>query len=314
MDIMGFVKQHPVPVGIGFVVLLVVVSASRNSGGSAGSKTAAAAAYATAANAQNAQVMAINSATAQALGAQSVEKFKASESAAVQRQGLATSALTSLAGVSAAIGASSNQTLTQTLQIATAGQVSKDQIAADLEKQTRSINGGIKMNADTLAAQIRLNENDNNFKLAQIGKTTQGNLDLMQMMGSNAVTLAGVNGATALALADKQITQAFGLADRETIQQFGLSDRTIAGQVKLADVLGGYDMGKLKLQLDATERNLPSIMQNAENMAKINGKTATDITYWQHKAGMTTAQAAKNKSDWGIVTDIGGTIAKFFGF
>lgn len=80
------------------------------------------------------------------------------------------------------------------------------------------------------------------------------------------------------------------------------------GQLDLMHLQGDISTTQLGMNIDANAKSLPMILQSAQEMARINGGNQLAIVQAQTKAADTTAQAAKNKSDWGIV----GNIASLF--
>lgn len=252
MDVMGVVKEHPIPIVIGVVVLLLIASASRSGGSTGGGNGAA---YAAQANAMGVQMAGISSSAQIELGAQATERYKVGQNAALARTGVVANMFEVMTGAMSDQILSNGANTLKVTQDVLARQANGDILAANERANTAKINGGIKVNADNLAAQITMNTNDNNFKLNEIGAKTNGSIAMIMAGGAVQKDLLVTNNAFAAA-------------------------------------------------------NLPTLLQHAENMLSIGGKNQLEIVNSQTGAAKTTAQAAKNKSDWGIVTNIA---SMFFG-
>jgi hypothetical protein len=197
-NIIEVAKKHPVPIGIGVVVLLVLVMSSRSSAASSGSNAGAYLQAQQIAASSNGQIAALNSQTAVALGAQSVEKMSIQEQAASIRANGAMSLFASLAGVNAQVAMNDSNNAAKTVVASFANKQAMTQLDNDYMIQQQAIGANIKMNGDKLAAAKSMLESDNNFKLAAIGATTQGDIakigaiseaDLKSQNQQNAFTL-----------------------------------------------------------------------------------------------------------------------------
>lgn len=254
MQIIELVKSHPVPFGIGAVVLLLLVM---RSGGSTATAQSNGSALAQASMANNTQLAQINAGTSVSLGAQSVEAAKNAQDAATARTGVMASLFNSMVQGNAAVSVGMASVNAGTVQKAIDASAAREQMTLNYQAQQSQIQAGVTTAANTLAGQIQMHLDDNNAKLSAIGLTTQGNLDLLAKGGEISTTQLGMN-------------------------------------------------------LSAQATSLPMILQSTENMARITGGNQLAVVQAQTKAADTTAQAAKNKSDWGIVGNIIGSIASFF--
>lgn len=267
-NIIEVAKKHPVPIGIGVVVLLVLVMSSRGSAASSGSNAGAYLQAQKIAADSNGQIAALNSQLSLGLGAQSVEKMSIQEQAASIRANGAMSLFASLAGVNAQVAMNDSNNAAKTVVASFANKQAMTQLENDYSIQQQTIGANIKMNGDKLASAKAMLESDNNFKLAAIGATTQGDI-------------AKINAISEADLKSQNQQNAFTLTTMPSIFAHAESMAKITGQ-------------------------------NAANIYTIQGKTATDIASLQTQAARTQAQGQKNKSDWGIVTDIGKIVASFF--
>ena len=204
---MSFIKAHPVPIGIGVVIVLVIVvsSSGGSSSGNSGELSLKSQALQNAANekamAANSQIAGINAAAGVSLGQQSVEKYKVSEAAALSRTDTAMRALATFVGADSQRAIADKGSLLATTQAAFshASNIKASQDKLDLG--TLVVNSEITKNADTLAAQITLATNDNNFKLNAIGKQTQGDLSKLVQVGMNSNSLEQIKNTGMLDLA-----------------------------------------------------------------------------------------------------------------
>jgi hypothetical protein len=135
---------------------------------------------------------------------------------------------------------------------------------------------------------------------AQLVKNTQD--------ANNARALMEINGANARAVTNASAA----IASKQMDNQLAINAND--NNFKLAQI-GAQTQGAVTLlgmNLDFQGKYLPTVLQSAENMATINGKSAAEIARIQTQAANTTAQAGKNKTDWGIVTDVGKIVASLF--
>lgn len=250
MNVIEVVKEHPIPVVVGVVIILLLMS--RGGGASSPGNTAALAVQ------NNTQIAGINAQTAVSLGAQATERYKAGESAAIARMGVASDIFATATNASAAQATNNSANNLKVVQQTFARAMNLDNLQADSENKQRAINAGLLSQQRNLDAQLAAQKNDINFKLNEFTQTIDAN-------GS-----------------------------------------------------------ALDKQLSFTKDNLPTLLQHAENMLKIggsnaqalatiNGNTTLGVAQYQTDAQRTAADAAANKSNWGIVSDIGSTIAAFFG-
>jgi len=273
MDIMQVIKDHPVPI-IGGVILLLILSRAGGSSSSSGGSGNAAAAYAA-----QSQITGINAQTSIALGAQSVEKAKIAADAATIRSSAAESFMASIAGManSSMINESNNQV--KNITNLYSNQQNLEKIKNDYDIGVKTINANISMNKDKLAAQQKAYETDANFKLASIGATTNGNLAMI-----------GASKDAQLALNAQQ--NAFTASTLPTLMQ---------QQQTMAKISGDYNLSMLQAS-----------GLNAQQLAQISGDSAAKLASINTQAQNTLAQSQKNKSDWGIVGNIFGSISDLF--
>jgi hypothetical protein len=183
MDIVNVVKEHPVPVGLGvFIVLILIFSRSSNTASVANSGAAAA-------MNGTVQLAGLSANTSVALGAQSVQNNKIQQDAANARFGIASGLLSTIASFGAQTEAQSTDNAFKIVQSAMSNDVQKTALADDLTKSTNTINANVKMNADNLSAGLKaLVESDNN-KINLVGAQTQGSVAVIQAGGNVASDL-----------------------------------------------------------------------------------------------------------------------------
>lgn len=194
MDVIAVVKEHPIPVVIGVVIVILIISRSGGtvSNGSVNSGSLALQSQQLAVQ-SNTQIAGINSQTAVSLGAQATERYKAGESAATTRAGIAASL------VNTSIGALSQQALDDSannlkiVQATFARAINNDNLAADSLNKQNAINANVQMNVNDIQGQIIRQNSDNNFKLSQIGAATGGSLTLLNAQGQIQKDLLGMN-------------------------------------------------------------------------------------------------------------------------
>lgn len=235
MNVMAIIKEHPVPVGIGVVVILLLIISSRNSSSSSGSGAASYLQAQQIATSSNTQMAAINSQASIALGAQSVDRYKIAESAAIERTNIVGNIFATMTGTNAQVTMNNSNNLFKSLQSGYAHAENMDQLDKNFIVQQQAISGNIKMFGDKLSADQTALVTNVNATLNALGQT-----------------------------------QAY------------------------------------------TERNMPTLLQHSENMAKIAGSNQLAIVTRQTEAANTSADASKNKSDWGIVSDIGKIVLSLF--
>lgn len=282
MQIIEMVKSHPVPFGLGLVVLLLLVTR----GGSTTAAQSNGSALAQQSMANNTQLAQINAGTSVALGAQSVDAAKNAQAAALGRTTLATQALTAMvtsnANSSVAMAGVNATSVKNALDASTA----RTQMQLNNDTQMATITAGQTTAANTLAAQVQMHLDDNNNKLSQIGLTTQGNLALLGLTGQNAVTLSAQNGANGI------------------------------GAINAA---GAISTNQLGMNIASYQTSLPSLLQSTENMAKINGGNALAIVQAQQQAAIikansqADAQQTKDDQSWlGSLGSLASTVFSFF--
>lgn len=224
-----------------------------------------------------------------------------SNAAAYQAQ----SQLTSInAGTSVALGAQS---------------VDRAKIAEDAATTRAGVMAGLFSTLAGLSAQTTLKGQDNTLKIVQSSFSSADNQK--QLDNQLALGTATVN-ANVRMNSDKLAAEHSNLIDDNN---FKLSQIGLQTQGSIAMIGAGKDAQlALAAQNNAfTASTMPSIFaqqallagmgyKSASDLATITGQNATNIAQIQVGPSQTAAQAGKNKSDWGIVTDIGKIIGSFF--
>lgn len=182
MDIMGVVKEHPVPIGIGVVVILLIVFARGSNGATTSNAGAFLQAQSIAANSNN-QLAEITTRGNIALGQQSVDRTRIAMDSATARTGMVASLFATMVGTGAQVQMSRDTNAVKSQQQMLASNANMLETGANLKLGQESIAAGIKVNADKLGAMIRMNETDNNTKLTAMGMQTNGDLQKMQLQG-----------------------------------------------------------------------------------------------------------------------------------
>lgn len=267
-NVITIVKQHPVPIGIGVVVVLLLLMSRGSSAASSGSNVSAYLQAQKIAADSNGQIAALNSQSSVALGAQSVEKMSIQEQAANQRAGLASSLFATLAGVNAQVSMNSNNNAAQTVVASFANQQNMAKISNDFAVQQSTIGANIKINGDKLAAAKDMLESDNNFKLAAIGATSQGD-----------IATIGALSAADLASQDKQ--NAFTLTTMPSLLQHAETMAKITGQnaVNLYTIQGKTATDIAGLQTDAA-RTAAQGQKNKSDWGIVSGIASTVASFF----------------------------------
>jgi hypothetical protein len=195
MDVVGIVKEHPIPIVVGVVILLLLMSRSGGSSGGGGNVAAFAAQANSLAAQTNVQISGINSANQIAMGAQATERYKVGQNAALARAGIASDMFEVMTGAASQQILSNSANTLKITQDVLARQANGDILASNERANTAKINGAIQLNADALSAQIRMNADDNNFKLNEIGAKTNGSIAVMQAGGVIQKDLLNINNA-----------------------------------------------------------------------------------------------------------------------
>lgn len=182
MNVIEIVKAHPVPIGIGVVVLILLIS-SRSSQPSSASVSNAGA------FAAQAQITGMNAQTSIALGQQSVERAKINAASAGARTTSATNLFGAIAGMLTQNASNDSNNSIKVMSNAFAHADNQQAFANQLQLGESNINAGIRINADKINGSIRAIQEDNNFKLSEIGAKTQGSLALMRGDTINAMDI-----------------------------------------------------------------------------------------------------------------------------
>jgi hypothetical protein len=206
MAIMEFVKAHPVPVGLGVVVILLIVfsrgsSPASNNAAQAGNYLQA---QSIAAN-SNTRLAEIGMTTTIAQGAQSVDNNRIAAVAAGERTGAIASLFATMVGTNAQVQMNNSGNLLKSTQSLYAHQENLVGSANALDAAKTSINANIRMNADQLQTQVRLSENDINGKLSALGMQTSGDLQMLKQLGVNQTDAMKTQGSITSLLMDKNI-------------------------------------------------------------------------------------------------------------
>lgn len=182
MDIMSVVKEHPIPIGIGVVVILLIVFSKGGSGASSNNAGTFLQAQSIAAG-SNAQIAEITMHGNIAQGQQSVERNSIAEGAATERASIVAGLFATMVGTGAQVRMNSDNNAIKSQMNLAAQTQSLNQTMVQQAIARETIAAGVKTSGDKLAAQITMQENDNNFKLNAIGLETGGNLALMAKRG-----------------------------------------------------------------------------------------------------------------------------------
>lgn len=274
MDIMSVVKEHPIPIGIGVVVILLIVF-SRGSNGATSSNAGAFLQAQSIAAQSNNQLAEITMRGNIALGQQSVERNHIAMDAATARTGAVAGLFATMVGTNAQVRMNADNNGVKTQQLMLNSNANMLETNAQLAIAKETIAGGIKANADKLAAQIRMGENDNGFKLSAIGAQTSGNLALMQKRGE---------------------LDAAATAQNINFQKWGI-DKNYEFQDKL---------------MTANATTLPALLQHQINMAKIQGDQEYQRLSITTAADRTMANANARNKDADTGGDWISNIAKLF--
>jgi hypothetical protein len=182
MNIMAVVKEHPVPIGIGVVVILLIVFARGSNGATSSNAGAFLQAQSIAAQSNN-QLAEITTRGNIALGQQSVERSRIAMDAATARTGAVSSLFATMVGTNAQVRMNTDNNSVKTQQLMANSNMNALETNAQLSVARDTIAAGIRTSSDKLNAMIRMNENDNNTKLNALGMETSGNLALLQKRG-----------------------------------------------------------------------------------------------------------------------------------
>lgn len=184
MNVIEVVKAHPIPIGLGVLVILLLVMSKGSTSSRAASNAGAYLQSQQTASAANVALAGLNSQTQLGLGAQSVENNRIAADAANTRMGIVGNLFAMSTQANAEVTANRENNLLATYQTSMASKQNILVAENEYDVQKRTIAANVAMNGDKLAAQIRLNEQDNNAKLSAIGLATSGDLALMEKQGS----------------------------------------------------------------------------------------------------------------------------------
>jgi len=206
---------------------------------------------------------------------------------------------------------------------------------AYLQAQSMATNANVQMAAMNSQASVALGaQSVDRYNVAEKAAT-----DRMGIAASLFSTITGVNAQLAASNTDATVkTMTASMQHQENMQTIAnkltTDQATIAANVQQTGMklsaakdmmesdnnfrlaqIGAQTNGALSL-LDKQQgfemQTLPMALAHQEEMARITGQNAINLAMVNTQPANTQAQAAKNKSDWGIVTDIGSMIAGFF--
>jgi hypothetical protein len=282
INIVEVVKAHPIPIGIGVVVILLIVFSRGSSPSSSGASNAGAYLQSQqTASSANVALAGLNSQTQVALGAQSVDNNRIAMEAAGQRSGVMAGIFSVMTQANAEVSATNGANTLKSFQTMMASKQNILMAENDYDIQKRTVSAGITMKAADLASQIRMNENDNNTKLSAIGLATNGELNLLREEGTIKSALADKNASLMSLMADKSFD--FQAKTMPTVLQHAQNMQQIGGA-------------------------------NAQALARITGEFGLKQTELETYADRRRARADAAKSDWGVVGNVIGGVAKIFGF
>ena len=283
MDIVSVVKAHPLPIIGGAVVILLLVSMRGSSSGSSGSGAGVALESQRIATAANVQVAGINAQAATARGEQQMNIFAAQLSEngkqALARTDMMATLFSTNIQASTALEMDQNKNFTTRMLGQLNSQDNQLQMANALTLGTRTIEAGIKTSSDKLAADIEMNNSNNNAKLNGLARTIQGGID-MAYIDSN-----------------------MQLSKTQTAANLSVYQTDVTAR-------------NLPTLLQHSENQARVAAANAQALATISGTTAQILSANATKAANTAADANANKSNseaaGGWVKTIGSIASLFF--
>lgn len=344
MNVMSVIKEHPVPI-IGGVLLLVILASMRGSSGSAGSNAGmminAGLESQKIATAANAQIAGINGNVAIARGAQNVAAMSEAGKQAVERTAILGDMWKTSISTSAQVQTENARNAT-TRFIATKQSEDNQRLAANqLALGQATIDAGVRTSLEKLATDFRMNESNNNTKLSAIGQEIAGQKYAMdvtaamfgQQMSTNLATVDR-NNNTQIALADRTGNTQIALADRANNTSLALAAANNGAQLSAISHMSAASLAALDKNIAAnkdamtiTNASLPQLMQHQVTMGQINsglqqaiaqitGNTAQIIsanaTYADRKAADTEASNAKTKRNQSWLSSIANVVGAFF--
>lgn len=186
MDIVSVVKEHPLPIVGGAILLLILVSmrgGSSTSGNSAG--IAAAVESQRIATAGNVQIAGINAQAATARGAQGVDAYKTqiteNGKQAVARTSLMQNLFSTQIGASTALAVDTNKNLTTRLVAGLNHQDNQTQMADALTLGQYTTDAGVKVAMERLSTDIKVNNSNNDAKLNALSQVNATSLSALGM-------------------------------------------------------------------------------------------------------------------------------------
>lgn len=264
MDIMTVVKEHPVPIGIGVVVILLIVFSRGSSNGAAPNNAGTfLQAQSIAAN-SNATIAEITMRGNVAQGQQSVERNRIAMDAATARTGQVAGLFATMVGTGAQVRMATDSNAVKSQQQMLAANANMLETSANLSIARDTVAAGIKVNADKLAAQQRLFETDANYKLNALGLQTNGDLRMLEQVGKNQIANINAQGTVTGNLMDKEFTHTSSMLDKN---------------------------------LAYSSSTLPSLLQHQQTMLGMQNDIAYQLASIQTAADRKKAEADARKTD-----------------
>lgn len=172
MDVVSVIKEHPIPITIGAVVVLALIFGSRSSGSSSGNASAMlqSQSIATQGNVAIAKVRAEQEAKA---GDNFTSMFNTSQtvsaSLAAKRTDAATHIFDSITSTDAQLALADKGSILQRYMAQLSAQTSADQMAKQYSLASKNIDAGVDVAKSKMATALSMQANDNNTKLSMLG-------------------------------------------------------------------------------------------------------------------------------------------------
>jgi hypothetical protein len=256
-SIIVIVKQHPIPIALGVIVLLVLIS-SRSAPTVTAAQGSTLAERQIAAN-SNSQIAGINAQTAIALGAQSSDQNKTAMAQATARTAIMANLFAAVTGTSAAAAMNDSTNQLKTIQAQFARADNNQLFSNNMKLGEDTISAGVAMKSKDLDTQIAMNRDNINGKLAAIGAATSGNIGAIMAQGKNLLDLQGAD----LAFKDKNLSSL--LQNSENIAKIsGANAQAMATiQANAATTIAGINTSAARTAADAQS----SSSKSSSNMA-----------------------------------------------
>lgn len=201
------------------------------------------------------------------------------------------------------------------------GAQSVEKMSIQEQAATIRANGAMSLFASLAGVNAQVAMNDSN-NAAKTVVASFANKQAMTQLDNDYMIQQQTIGANIKMNGDK-LAAAKSMLESDNNFKLSAIGATTQGDIAKIGAISAAELASQDKQNAFTLTTMPSIFAHAESMAKITGqnavnlytvqgKTATDIAGIQTEAARTTAQAGKNKSDWGIVSGIASTVASFF--